>query len=314
MPKQKHRRLRVLLNLALISAGIFHGAYAGPLEPPVPPGEPTMTPIDRIDPRTPIYADMMPLTITERGSYYLTEDISTAGAGIKIQAHGVTLDLMGFTLAGETGPGIDGTNYDWITVRNGSIRDWAGTGINLGNWAVLSDLMVTYNRGSGIDVGVSSRVEDSTANHNWVHGIIAATGSLVRRCVASDNGENGIWSHEGVVSGCVVDENGKNGIRVHANSSVVGNHARRNDATGATGKAGIWVTGNYNRVQGNTVTGNNNGIVVDISWNTVVRNLVGGNLSSNFVSSPTDPTILMGVFTIGDTPEQLQAWDNIEQP
>jgi len=104
------------LGAALLLLALALTIQAGPLEPPVPPGEPTMMPIDQIDPRIPIHADALPLAITQPGSYYLAENIVVTGPGIIVQADRVTIDLMGFTLASGTGPGIDGSAHDQITL------------------------------------------------------------------------------------------------------------------------------------------------------------------------------------------------------
>jgi hypothetical protein len=313
MSGRRQRQPWIALLTAAAMGGLFIGASAGPLEPPGDPGEPTMIEIDKVDPRIPIHNDMMPFTITERGSYYLAGNIATTGAGILIQANGVTIDLMGFTLSGGTGPGIDASTSWFTTIRNGTVREWSGTGIRAGNWPVLSGLTVVYNQGSGIEAGVVARITRCTANYNSVHGIVTDKRSMIRSCVANDNGENGIWLNNGIVSRCVVDNNDKNGIRVFSSASVVDNHVRGNDAAGVNGKSGIWVFGNDSRVQGILVIGNNNGIEVGGSWNTVVQNIVGDSRSANFVSEPLDPSVLIDAFTIGDTGGP-DPWDNIEQP
>src|SRR5258708_91953 len=119
----------------------------GGLTPPGAPA-PTMKTLDQIEPRTPI--TRLLYTISQPGSYYLTTNL-TGGAfnGINITANGVTLDLMGFELvggAGNQGFGItvSGTRTN-ITVRNGTVRNWAGDGVHLSaarncvpqNWAAL---------------------------------------------------------------------------------------------------------------------------------------------------------------------------------
>ena len=48
------------------------------------------------DPRTPISS--LPYTITNSGSYYVTGNLESSSHGIVIDASGVTVDLMGFSL------------------------------------------------------------------------------------------------------------------------------------------------------------------------------------------------------------------------
>ena len=74
----------------------------GSLTPPGAPGE-TMKTLAQVEPRTPISS--LPYTISEPGSYYVTGNLSSTGSGIVIQASGVTVDLMGFSVTrggGET--------------------------------------------------------------------------------------------------------------------------------------------------------------------------------------------------------------------
>jgi len=255
-------------------------------------------------------------TIEEPGSYYLAENIATTGGGIIVRADEVTIDLMGFTLEGGTGPGIDGYGYGRINVRNGTIRNWSGTGIVIANEALLSDVIVANNQGSGMDIGLDSRVVDCIASGNSVHGIIAHWGGIIEGCVASNNGENGIWSagYAGtLISGCAVDFNGRNGIRVLDDAKVHGNQIRANDPSGTTGKAGIWVEGWNNHIEGNTIVENNIGIDLDGNRNTIVRNIVGNSLTSDFAVDPSATYNLIPVFTMG-SPGSPGPWDNIEQP
>jgi len=308
----------ITLFAAVTVAGIFIGVNAGPLEPPGPPGDPTMIPIDQVDPRIPIYYDMMPLTITQSASYYFADSIWTLTAGIIVQADDVTIDLMGFSLHAGTGPAIDGTGYRRTTVKNGTIQGWSGTGILLGSEAVLSNLIVAENQGSGIDVGMDSRIIDCTTSANFVHGIIVRAGSIVTGCAASNNHENGIWALGGMSSGalvigCAVDNNLKNGIRVDNKTTVLNNHIRANDSGGLAGKAGIWVKGDYNRIEGNTIIENNIGIDLDGSHNTIARNIVVESDTANFDADPLAYYNLMLVYTIGD-PGTPGPWDNFEQP
>ncbi len=88
--------LLVLAGLAVFS--LF--AVGGSLEPSAPPG-PTMKTLDEVEPRIPIHASDLPLTITEPNSYYLVEDVNFEPNdvhAITIECNDVTIDLMGYTL------------------------------------------------------------------------------------------------------------------------------------------------------------------------------------------------------------------------
>jgi len=278
---------------------------AGEIEPPVPPGTPTMKPLTALEPRRPIYADMLPLTITDRGSsWYFTENITAAGAGISVQADD------------GTGVGINATSQNGLTIRNGRIAAWTATCVLSGNRSRLEKLLVENCSGSGIHTGYDSIVVDSIVSYNNVHGVIVREGSVVRGCRAVHNTENGIWVEEhfntvgALVTGCVVDGNLKNGIRIDGLSTVIDNHVQ-NNAT--PDKAGIWVKGNLNRVEGNTVVNNNNGLDVDGSYNVITRNMVGGSLLSNFDVDSAAVGNLILVHPIGAV-SAPDPWANIEAP
>jgi len=72
----------------------------GSLMPPGPP-QPMMKTLDQLEPRMPISG---PCSITRSGSYYLTTNVLSTRIGITIYASDVTLDLMGFSVIGDSGP------------------------------------------------------------------------------------------------------------------------------------------------------------------------------------------------------------------
>src|SRR4051794_32732317 len=118
----KYKLLHCLLLGALSSFPLSTFAQGG-LTPPGAPA-PTMKSLDQIEPRTPISA--LPFAITSAGSYYLSGNLTSATGGITIQANEVTVDLMGFALAGGNGSGIVVSgNRTNIVIRNGTIRGWS---------------------------------------------------------------------------------------------------------------------------------------------------------------------------------------------
>ena len=106
----------------------------GSLTPPGAPA-PTMKTLDQIEPRTPI--SQLGLSIGS-GSYYLTANLSLVFAqngmsGLRITGNDVTIDLNGFELAGLAGTDAGifiGGGVSNVTIRNGTIRNWGGNGIN----------------------------------------------------------------------------------------------------------------------------------------------------------------------------------------
>lgn len=291
------------------------GAVAGELEPPVPPGNPTMKPIDLIETRRPITEDMLPLTITEAGtSWYLVHNITTTGAGIIVGANDVTIDLNGYILEGGTGVGIMEERslapYSQNTaVKNGTVRGWALQGIRIGYGAIVTGVRAVANHGSGIEVGGGSLVADSTADGNEIHGIIVGSGSVVRDCVASYNHQNGIWGQNGaLIHHNVATQNLRNGIRIEAGCHVLENLARGN-GLGASGYAGIHVFEERNRIEGNTVEGNRNGIMIDGSNNLVVRNSATENWDSNYLIDGSTSGNMVG--TVRTSLTSAGPWDNL---
>lgn len=133
------RFLRVLATALIVTAST--DTFAGDL---VPPGAPAPTAPQEA--RTPVNLVNTPgdansrFRITSSGSYYLTGNITlgTAVNAIEIGASNVTLDLNGFTLSQAfaiISPPLNGVVADDglqnITVRNGVVRAFAETGINL---------------------------------------------------------------------------------------------------------------------------------------------------------------------------------------
>src|SRR5437588_5898173 len=107
----------------------FHLSTAfaqGTLTPPGAPA-PTMKSLDQIEPRTII--TNLPVTISSRGSYYLTNHVLlTSGFGIAVTVDDVTIDLNGFTLTGNFVGGtciVATATIKNLVIRNGTIRRWS---------------------------------------------------------------------------------------------------------------------------------------------------------------------------------------------
>lgn len=167
----------------------------------------------------------LPVTIQTGGSYRLTGAIvASKGSAIEITASDVRLDLAGFTIAcrpdrsapelpldygGETEPGtpepgrgacendadgISGSG-DNISVRNGTIRAFGGSGVDLdGRGAKIVDLTSRGNGERGIDLQFHDHavVRESKALDNGESGIIVGNGGLIADCVAGNNGGVGL--------------------------------------------------------------------------------------------------------------------------
>ena len=181
---------------------------------------------------TPGDAPGFPVTISTKGSYKLSADLTVPDAyttGIEITAANVTIDLNGFGIygpnectgypvsscsAGGSGSGVT-SNAVGTTVRNGVVR-------GMGNY--------------GVYLYSGSVVENITASHNGSHGI-TVFGGAIRNCVAHSNFQAGIMASGGTntVSGNTSFENRGGGIIAHGSTLVTGNSSSRNGSYGLVG-------------------------------------------------------------------------------
>jgi len=249
----------------------------GSLTPPGAPA-PTFKTLAQIEPRTPIGASTTPgdasslFKITQPGSYYLTTNLTGVAAkhGIEITASGVTLDLVGFELAGGVTNSLDGVRVSVIVtnlaIRNGSVRNWGGDGVDTFNArnGQYQDLGFSANGGRGLFCGEGSTVTGCTARSNGGGGIAAGGGSTVTGCTARDNTGTGIFADPGsTVTGCTALSNTGTGISAGVGSTVTGCTASFNTGNGIFADAGT-VTGctasgnagdGISTTNGSTVTG-----------------------------------------------------------
>jgi parallel beta-helix repeat protein len=264
-----------------------------------------MKSLDQIEPRTPISS--LPFTIDQPGSYYFVTNLTgDASGGITIAASGVTLDLMGFELAGGTGSAIkvSGTQRN-IAIRNGVVRDWSGDGIDLFTGASncqVERLRVSGNAGHGVTAGMGSVVRDCTAFGNGSQGIRVNSGSSVQGCTARSNGgfgfrlidncllqssvassniSSGVFTgNQCMIKDCVAGLNAGSGIVTGADCAIQSCTATANGPTPIALSAGIQA-GTRNRISDCTATDNlYYGIWVNdhclVSDNSVQLNLVAG--------------------------------------
>jgi hypothetical protein len=234
-------KLVVVIVASAIMVLISIKAGGGNLEPTAPPG-PTMKTLDQVEPRIPIGQADVPMTISTPGSYYLTEDVSSAVTAITIAVDDVTIDLAGFALVGSgSGSGIYMNGRNNVEIRNGTVRDF--------NYGI-------YENSSN---GKGHRVIDVRVIYNGYRGIyLSGNGHLVKSCTAGNNGNSatgnvyGIYASYGsTVTGNTAYHNGDSatgsnvyGIYASSGSTVTTNTAYYN-GFGASGNGyGIYLAGN----------------------------------------------------------------------
>ncbi|MBN2378032.1 MAG: right-handed parallel beta-helix repeat-containing protein [Sedimentisphaerales bacterium] len=275
MMETKNSRTKVLLlllvgGLLLIFCPVL---LAGDLEPTGPPTVGTMKTLDEVEPRIPISQDDIPILISASGSYYLAENITAAATAIMIAVDDVTIDLMGFTLAGpDSGSnfGIYMVDRCNVVIRNGTVRDF--------------DIGI-YEAGSS---GKDHQVIDVRAVSNGLRGIfLKGDGHLIRDCNVSNNGTAatgasyvyGIYSfNNSKVIGNTVSENGTSATTLSVYGIFVG--------------SGSTVTGNTISKTGLSATGTGNICGLYASANSVVENNIISNNAKIGLLAPNDIRVI----------------------
>jgi parallel beta-helix repeat protein len=249
-------------------------------------------------------------------SVKLTADLTDClEDGLVVGAAGITIDLDGHTIDGtvtqtstcDVEPsgrfGITDSGYDGLTVKDGTLQQFAG-GFNAGSdtagmaHSSVHDLTVRDNRFAGISLGSGQRlVNDNRIVDNRVSGngcaagigLTNGDGNLIARNRVHDNGSGVVicCSDHNVVRNNVVSHSADVGILVccdGSENSVARNAVLDNDANGI-----LVLGGQGTLVRENRVARNGNDIVIfDGSGNTVARNLVFGAVGcSNCGGLPT---------------------------
>jgi hypothetical protein len=252
---------------------------------------------------TPISA--APVVISEPGYYYFTNNIGFGDSGanaIEVNASGVTIDLMGFTLS-NTGAADVGilANQSRVEVRNGAIKDFLGSGIkSYGEEARAVGLRVSDNSWGIVLLGPQGFVRDCTVTHNGLAGggegiglnvggvaidnVVAncglgiyalaggfISGNNVDQCgvgIYSELDHSYVFNNLVICSGCV----GGDGIGIRVSSDT-----RVSDNTVAFSTAkNIYVVGARNAIEHNLMTSSPVGLAFAVDGNFYSDNRVSG--------------------------------------
>lgn len=333
---------KYIVASAFIGSVIFATAAfgQGALTPPGAPA-PMMKTLSQVEPRMPIY--VIPTNLTLSGSYYLTTNLtgSANANGIIIAANDVTIDLAGFTVVGVASSFngiIYGSGYSNAVIRNGGIKNWGSSGVDLSNgshnyfdhlnisgcvssgsgyglstgqYDTVSYCTSVGNVGSGISAGYYNWLDHCTASGNGIHGFILNVDNQITDSMAMNNKSAGI-NLNGLgcmVSGCNCNANGASGIRISGGrSTIINNVANLNNITSSTSQAGIYVSDVFCRIEGNQLVGNGNAglaIAAGETGNIVIRNVAAGNSQNYILQTSND------IGPVGSATNSTSPWANI---
>ncbi|MBU6410780.1 MAG: right-handed parallel beta-helix repeat-containing protein [Verrucomicrobia bacterium] len=309
-----------ILSLAAAAFLPLSARAQGSLTPPSGAISPTMKSLDQIEPRTPISS--LPYAINTPGSYYVTTNLTgiTSNDGITINTGDVALDLNGFTLTGVAGSGnaiYVSAVYDNITIRNGYIVAWGGSGVNVynGENTVLDHLSIFQTSGYAINMfgGVArnctvdgsggsasiycekSVVQDCTVINSQGIGIETGSSandgaSKISDCSVYSPAGDGMDAFDSEVSDCVVKNAGASGIYLSA-STASGCHVENSFGSGIyVASPGCRITGNNCLNNNSSASTNSAGIYVAGSNNRIENNHLTANLNAGIQVDPNGYT------------------------
>jgi hypothetical protein len=274
------RRL-LLTGLASVAgvAALASMAKAGPLTPPGGPITSTPGP----EPRIAVNAQNTPgsptalFVITQPGSYYLTGNVQgVAGRnGILITSSNVTLDLNGFTVQGVAGSldGIAGLSSANVTVCNGIVRGWDGSGVAFSGTAtnsVVRNITAASNGARGIQVNTAGQVVNCLASGNVAAGISGELNCQILECISLGNRFGIEVNTSCLVARCSVANCVQDGIRAVIACSIMGNLVR-------SAQVGLrllsLVPVGINRVERNEIVTCSTSVVAESGFNYFVGNI-----------------------------------------
>ncbi|MEM1321273.1 MAG: right-handed parallel beta-helix repeat-containing protein [Bacteroidota bacterium] len=203
--------------------------------------------------------------ITEPGSYYLTKNVLSAQSGafgIVIDADNVVLDLNGYTIigdrttnpfssppteAGGTGDGIhlEGARKH-ITIKNGIVDSWAGSGI-AGSACTRSsfyDLSIRNHGKHGLEIDDFNVVLRCAVFYCYLNGFdIGESCVLVHNTSGRNAGYGFRLASYNQVTNCNAGRNGNDGFDLGNQSSIINCISTYNEASGIEGSIGITIKG-----------------------------------------------------------------------
>jgi parallel beta-helix repeat protein len=240
-------------------------------------------------------------TINQAGSYVLTKNLTAAGDCLVVTADFVTIDLDGYTIAGNgTGKGISGDQRN-VAVRNGVIVNFAfGILLDSTTGGAVIEKVRLFGNGKGIVCGNSCTITDNTLEQNGdgieVNEAARIVGNTVGECTT--NGGNGIFlGDNSYASGNTVFNNNGRGIVGVNNNLVTDNIVKGSDGVGIQVQDG-------NTITKNSVQFNDSGIVVGQGNSVIGNTSTGHSLGAGLIA--TCPSNIVENTLVGNTPNLTQ--------
>jgi len=197
-------------------------------------------------------------TITASGSYVVTKDLVAVGHCLVLQFNNVTIDLDGYTIAGDGSDsrGITSFNNDErkdITIRNGFTMNFRyGIAFNNSARITVERLHIINNYGGGVIVGRQAIIRDNTLAENYF-GIVTGPDSIVTGNNSSHNANSGIRPGQGsTVTGNTANNNGEHGILALRGSTVSYNTAFGNTQYGISPSVAVVLQATRRRAMART--------------------------------------------------------------
>lgn len=221
----------------------------------------------------------------------LSPPFGTSALQITASLDNQVIDLNGFTIDGGsggctasassiscpagTGVGIDMPSVVRVTVRNGTVKNFAGACIDVGANARVEQVRVTGCSNEGIRVGNHSIVAENSVYLNGGHGIAGGSHLVLRHNVSEINGGDGInAAANALVSGNVARANKSAGIRTGNQAAIHDNVAYANSLFGIK-------TGVRSQIEGNVINDSLSGPGIEAGGDTnILHNIIASNGSS----------------------------------
>jgi hypothetical protein len=256
-----------LAGLGLIAlAGLLH---AGPLDPPAGDIAPSYKTLAQVEPRTAIPGGVVTTTytITQPGSYYLTENLKVSGSniGIQIKASNVTIDLNGFSISAANpaaAAAIDVVEFEsplrCITVKNGSVHGTFTQGairLDYTRACLVDNITVSDNSDYGIGIGEGGIVSNCRAYYCMKP--FSGDRATFTNCTATGtfSSGSGFTLIASTARFCSAFDSLGSGFTANSECLIESCTARYNAAGGGNGGSNILLNGVGNRVDSCTISG-----------------------------------------------------------